>query len=214
MVNHNNVLSPISQDTIELFHEALQKVSYQLASPIEVLDMGCGSGILSLLAVKIFAFSEMRITATDILPEAIAITKINVEQNLRNLAGELVTIEATRSGDLFQPIGTRHFHLIMFNPPWVIARPKSRAEIAIYDEDQNTIQRFLSEASEYLNKNGHIILSYSDHSGAEAIEKLRIYFEKSNFEIENIYKRRIQSRQSRQKWETIFVFDIKNVEKG
>ena len=208
IIAHSNVLSPISQDTIALFQEALEKIGEKLPESIEILDMGCGCGVLSLLAAKVFSSRAVNITATDILPEAIATTKLNVERHLKNLAGDSVKIQTTNSGNLFEPIGDSRFDLIIFNVPWVTSRPRSRAEIATYDENQNTVRKFLLESPKHLNNNGHIALGYSDHSGIEALEKLEGFIKDSGLIVNNIYKNRIQSRQGKRKWETIIVHDL------
>jgi len=200
---HSNVLQPVSQDTVELFQESLRRIEQAVSMPgIEILDMGCGCGVLSLLAAKIFSGNDVRITATDILPEAIATTNINA----RRLAN--ASIQTTAGGDLFEPLGDRRFDLIIFNAPWVILRPRSRAEIAICDADQTTIRRFLNECIQHLEENGRVILGYSDHSGASALENLEGMIEEVGLEIKNILKRRIQTRSQKRKWETILAYEL------
>jgi methylase of polypeptide subunit release factors len=209
IIAHSNVLQPLSQDTIELFQEGLENVR-QTASvfregdtTIEILDMGCGCGCLSLLAAKVFADYDVRILATDILPEAIATTKLNVQHFME--AGE---IETTDSGDLFDPVGDRRFDLIIFNAPWVVSEPQSRAEMATHDAEQETVRRFLMESPDYLKEGGHIILGYSDHSGPTTLKSLESFIEDAGFKVEKISKRRTQSRRQKRKWETILVYDL------
>ncbi len=209
IIVHSNVLQPLSQDTIELFQEGLENVK-QTASlfregskSIEILDMGCGCGCLSMLAAEVFADYDVRILATDILPEAIATTKLNVQRLM-----ESGKIETTDSGDLFDPVGDRRFHLIIFNAPWVVSQPRSRAEMATHDADQNTVRRFLMESPDHLKEGGHIILGYSDHSGLTTLESLESFIEDASFKVENISRRRIQSRRQKRKWETIFLYDL------
>jgi len=219
IISHSNVLPPFSQDTIELFSEGLQKVKQtaSLFRGIEVLDMGCGCGVLSLLAAKVFADRNVRVVATDILPEAIATTKLNVERfvekgilftDSNRLAACSTVVETTHGGDLFEPVGDRRFDLIIFNAPWVVSRPRSRAEIAICDADQDIVRRFLIESPQHLKGEGHIILGYSDQSGPKALENLESIIREAGFKIGNIYKRRIQSRRQRRKWEMILVYDL------
>jgi methylase of polypeptide subunit release factors len=212
IITHSNVLAPFSQDTIELFQEALQeaKRTTGLSEEIQVLDMGCGCGWLSLLAARVFADHHVEVLATDILPEAIATTKINVQRfaDLDRLAVSPDVIRTTDSGDLFDPVGPRRFDIIIFNVPWVISRPRSRAEIAICDEDQNIVRRFLMDSPEHLKEGGRIILGYSDHSGAEALENLESLIRSAKFEIKSIFKRRVQSRRQKRKWETLLVYDL------
>ena len=209
IIAHSNVLQPLSQDTIELFQEGVENVG-QAASllregntSIEILDMGCGCGCLSLLAAKVFADYDVRILATDILPEAIATTKLNVQRLV-----EAGNIETTDSGDLFDPVRDGRFDLIIFNAPWVVSPPRSRAEMATHDADQNTVRRFLMESPDHLKKGGQIILGYSDHSGPTTLERLESFIEDAGLKVENVSKRRIQSRRQKRKWETILVYDL------
>jgi methylase of polypeptide subunit release factors len=219
MISHSNVLPPLSQDTIELFLRGLQKVeqAVSLSKKVEVLDMGCGCGCLSLLAAKVFAYHDAEVVATDILPEAIATTKLNVQRfiekgklfpNLDRLAARSTVVETTDSGDLFEPVGDRRFDLVIFNAPWVVSRPRSRAEIAICDADQNTVRRFLVGSPRHLKEHAHIILGYSDHSGPRVLENLESFIEDAGLRIEDVFKRRIQSRRQKRKWETILVYDL------
>jgi methylase of polypeptide subunit release factors len=213
IIAHSNVLPPLSQDTIELFLEGLQKVE-QAASlfGMEILDMGCGCGVLSLLAAKVFADHNVKVVATDILPEAVATTRINIERfidlNVNRLAACSTVIETTDSGDLFEPVGDRRFDLIIFNAPWVVSHPRSRAEISICDADQNTVRRFLIESPQHLKEQGHIILGYSDHSGLRAVENMEDMIGEAGLRTENVLRRRIQSRRQKRKWETMLVYDL------
>ena len=205
IVAHSNVLQPLSQDTVELFQESLQGIE-QAASlfkkSIEILDMGCGCGVLSLLAAKVFADHDVKVTATDILPEAIATTKINMN---RLAASTIATMDG---GDLFEPVAGRRFDLIIFNAPWVVSQPQSRAEIAICDADQKTVHRFLNECPQHLEQNGRVVLSYSDHSGPEALANLEGVIDEAGLETEKVFKRRVQTRSQKRKWETILVYEL------
>lgn len=55
-----------------------------------ILDVGCGSGILALAAAKLWP--DARVTATDILPEAVEATWRNAEHN--NLSGRIRTLRS------------------------------------------------------------------------------------------------------------------------
>ena len=218
MVAHSNVLPPLSNDTIELFLEGLRRIvqapslfgrAEKSASPtVEVLDMGCGCGCLSLLAAKVFTDCHVKVLATDILPEAIATTKLNIQRFVEAKTLPSGAVDTTSGGDLFEPIGGRRFDLIIFNAPWVVSRPRSRAEMATCDADQNTVRRFLTESQQHLKKEGHVILGYSDHSGPGTVENLEDMVGKAGLKMESVLKRRTQSRSKGRKWETILVYDL------
>lgn len=217
MMAHSNVLPP-KQGTVKLFLEALQKVE-QTASlfrkakgyislEMEVLDMGCGCGCLSLLAARTFADYDVRVVATDILPEAIATTKLNVRRFIELMKLPSGVVETTDSGDLFEPVGDRRFDLIIFNAPWMVSRPQSRAEIATSDADQNTIRRFLIESPRHLKEQGRIILGYSDHSGPKALGNLEEIIGRAGLKTGSILKRRIQPRRQKRNWQRLLVYDL------
>jgi methylase of polypeptide subunit release factors len=146
-----------------------------------------------------------------------ATTKLNVQRFIEKgklspksnrLAACSTVVETTDSGDIFEPVGDRCFDLIIFNAPWVVSRPRSRTEIAICDEDQDTVRRFLTESPQHLMERGHIILGYSDQSGPKARETLEGFIGDAGLRIESVLKRRIQSRRQKRKWETIMVYHL------
>ena len=61
-------------------------------------------------------------------------------------------------GDLFDTVSPlHHFDLVIFNAPWVVSRARNRAEIAIHDENQKILTRFLHRAPEYLRVDGRLL---------------------------------------------------------
>ena len=200
LVASENVLAPRSQETIECFQEAMQSVrnGNLLSKPI-VADIGCGSGCLTLLAHQ--EFGEAELYASDILPEAVATTKINVQRIIPN-AGN---VQVMPSGDLFDPFHAQQFNIIIFNAPWVVARVRNRSELAIHDEKQQTLERFFEQVPNYLKSEGSLLLGYADASGPKAIANLEAIIEKSGFICQNIYKRRVATHRSKRKWEHIQV---------
>jgi len=203
-----NVFPPNSQETIELFQTGLEYVKAGLPTELDALDMGCGSGCLALLASQVFADKRLKVVATDYLPEAVAATKINIHQRPRQGRVDSCehTINVTESGDLFEPIGDRRFDLIIFNAPWVVSPARNRAEMALHDEHQQTVKRFLLQTGEHLKNGGWVLLGYSNNSGNKAIENLEQTIREANLQIETIFKTRIRTRRAKRKWETIFVY--------
>ena len=66
LVAAENVLPPHSQETIELFQSGLQSVKPHLPHGATVLDMGCGCGCLTLLAVQEVGNLGVKIYASDL----------------------------------------------------------------------------------------------------------------------------------------------------
>ena len=201
LVASENVLAPRSQETIECFQEALQHVRRSDAST--VADIGCGSGCLTLLARQELG-EQAELYASDLLPEAVATTKLN----LQRLLADSDTVHVMPAGDLFDPFASHQFDVIIFNAPWVVARVRNRAELAIHDEKQETVKRFLAEVSNFLKPDGTVLLGYADASGPKAIENLETTIAEAGFKEEALFKRRVATHRSKRKWEQIRVYAL------
>ena len=198
LVASENVLAPRSQETIECFQEALQHVRRSDLSV--VADIGCGSGCLTLLARQELG-DQTEIYASDLLPEAVATTKLNIQRHLPNSDG----ITLMPAGDLFDPFSGHQFDVIIFNAPWVVARVRNRAELAIHDEKQRTVRRFFAQVSNFLKPDGTILLGYADASGPKAIKNLEAIIAEAGFTEDAVFKRRVATHRSKRKWEQIRV---------
>ena len=201
LVASENVLAPRSQETIECFQEALQHVRRSDAST--VADIGCGSGCLTLLARQELG-EQAELYASDLLPEAVATTKLN----LQRLLADSDTVHVMPAGDLFDPFASHQFDVIIFNAPWVVARVRNRAELAIHDEKQETVKRFFAEVSNFLKPDGTVLLGYADASGPKAIENLETTIAEAGFKEEALFKRRVATHRSKRKWEQIRVYAL------
>jgi len=196
IVASDNVLPPQSQETATLFRQGLEN----LPLPSGLLDLGCGSGLLSIMAARLFP--QAQIIATDIMPEATATTKINLQkQELQN------RVEVCQ-GDLFQNLKGQTFDVIIFNAPWVVARVRSRAEIPTNDEKQQTITCFFEQVDRHLAPQGHLLLGYADHSGENAINRLTDLINQAGYKIGQLYKARVVTHRSKKRRENIMVYDL------
>ncbi|MDD9975799.1 MAG: class I SAM-dependent methyltransferase [Candidatus Poribacteria bacterium] len=198
LVASENVLAPRSQETIECFQEALQFVRH--SNPATVVDIGCGSGCLTLLARQELGES-VELYASDLLPEAVATTKLN----LQRLLPDSDAVRVMPAGDLFDPFPSHQFDVIIFNAPWVVARVRNRAELAIHDEKQETLKRFFAQVSDFLKPDGTILLGYADASGPKAIDNLEGIIAEAGFREVALFKRRVATHRSKRKWEQIRV---------
>lgn len=207
--NHPDVLAPKSQKTIDLMCKAIQHTSDRLPKHPRVLDMGCGSGILSIATYQLLKSQSPQIVATDILKEAIATAKLNIRHLIDPVELEMNPILTTSGGDLFEPVQGELFDLIIFNAPWVVAPAKNRAELALNDGSQRTIQRFFDECSQHLSPNGRVIVGYADNSGPKAIEKLEMYLADAGLIIHQIFKDRIKTYRSKGAWQSIYAYVLR-----
>ena len=132
-----------------VFHPGLFFSSAVLATEIErrkpagrsVLDVGCGSGVLSLAAARAGAV----VTAVDINAEAIRVTACNAARNR-------LRIEALQS-DLFAALEHRRFDLVVVNPPYFAKDPADDAERAWFaGADLGYFERFFNDLGHHLSE--------------------------------------------------------------
>ena len=166
-----------------------------------VIDIGTGTGILAVFAAQMGAKS---VVASDININAVECAKNNI-----NISG-FNNIEVIHS-DLFSNIVNK-YDVIIFNAPWVMGSPKNLYELAIYDDNYALINRFIEQAPDYLDKNGVILLQYSDISqknGGGSLDNLYNALEKSGLYIADktsiLRRNRLYGMMER-----VYVFAIKN----
>jgi len=113
----------------------------------KALDMGCGSGILSLILAKFFK----KVVAVDINPFAIRCTILNAYLN-----GCRRRITAFTS-DLFSRIKGDNYDMIVFNTPYLInAKPYDSA----YSGSLKLIREFILNAKKIISLQGKILFTW------------------------------------------------------
>ena len=122
------------------------------------MDIGTGTGVLAALLAERGA---PRILATDSDPRAVACAR----ENMR-IAGMDDRVRVVRA-DLFPvpetaPEFPEKASLIVFNPPWIPAKPVTRRERAVYDPKSDVLHRFLSALPNRLEPGGEAWLLISD----------------------------------------------------
>ncbi|MDE0010072.1 MAG: class I SAM-dependent methyltransferase [Candidatus Poribacteria bacterium] len=202
LVASENVLAPRSQETVECFQEALAYIREH--SPTMIADIGCGSGCLTLLARQELG-EQAKVYASDLISEAVATTKLN----LQRLLPDSDAVHVMSPGDLFDPFSSHQFDAVIFNAPWVVARVRTRAELAIHDEKQETVKRFFAQVSDFLKPDGAVLLGYADASGPKAIESLERIIAEAGFREVALFKRRVATHRSKRKWEQIRVYVLR-----
>jgi release factor glutamine methyltransferase len=154
--------------------------SLEIAPRTDVLDMGCGCGLLAILAAKAGA----NVTAADINPTAVALTHKNASANG-------VTVKTLLS-DLFMNIAGK-FDLIIFNPPYL--PDKDIIGGSEMWSKRDTIERFISHVGAYLKLEGTVLLLVSSLTPLNDIASL---FKRNGFSAEVIAQRKVP-------WETLSV---------
>jgi ribosomal protein L3 glutamine methyltransferase len=129
------------------------------AEVASVLDLCTGSGCLAILAAR--HFPNAAIDAVDVSKDALAVAARNVSDH--GLDGRITL----HRGDLFTPLGSKRFDLIISNPPYVDAAgmaglpAECRAEPALaFDggaDGLDIIRRILGEAKAHLAPQGGLL---------------------------------------------------------
>lgn len=123
-----------------------------------VLEIGCGSGFLSILMAKMGA----HVTAVDINEEAVGITRINAKNNG-------VFVDCYQS-DLFSSIDGR-FDVIVFNPPYLPVQEDDKTYAGGLT-GREAIERFAAAAKAHLKPDGFILLVISSLTGEKEVIEL------------------------------------------
>lgn len=103
------------------------------------LELGCGSGIISLLASK----KEAKVTASDINQTALDFLEKNTTQNQLDVQ--------TVFSDLFQNLNGQTFDCIVINPPYYPREPKNVKEQAWFcGEDFEYFEKLFAQLPHFL----------------------------------------------------------------
>ncbi|MBI3034624.1 methyltransferase [Candidatus Woesearchaeota archaeon] len=128
----------------------------------KVLEIGTGSGLLSIEAAKMRGVSS--VTATDISSEALAAAKKS--------AGKIPKISFIHS-DLFDRIPLKKYKTIIFNPPY-LPQDRGISDRSIYGGKKGfeIIGQFLGKCNSYLSRDGKILLVFSSLTNKGRVDGL------------------------------------------
>lgn len=157
------------EEDSELMAEAIEQLQIKNK---KVLEVGCGSGFLSILMSHMGAVVD----AVDKNPKALEATRQNSDGSIRCF-----------QSDLFSNV-RGWYDLIIFNPPYL---PDESDDIRYSGglSGRNTIDKFISQAKDFLNKNGFILLLISSLTDEKEVLDL---FKKYNFKTEIVKRKKIQ----------------------
>lgn len=158
---------PETETLIEQCLKALAKTS----SPVQILDLGTGSGILSIILAK--EISQSHVTAIENSTEALEVARKNAA---RHAVTDRVCFVA---GDLMKVDWQGPYHLIVSNPPYIESENLSKCmpEVRQYEpaqaldggRDGLDYYRFIiSMAWKRLEENGWLVLEIG-HTQAPAV---------------------------------------------
>lgn len=130
-----------------------------------VLELGAGSGIISLFA----ASRGAKVTATDINPAAVKNIRANAAANHL----DLTILES----DLFEKITNSNFDLIIIAPPYYPKDPANYAEMAWYcGQNFEYFQRLFQYLPGYCHDSNQILMILSEDCNIQHIKEIASKF--------------------------------------
>jgi ribosomal protein L3 glutamine methyltransferase len=134
-----------------------------------ILEIGTGSGCIAIALAR--AFPDSRVVAGDLMADALAVARINLERHAMEDRVELV------QSDLYERVEGR-FDLIVSNPPYVPLEEvaglpgeythEPGIALASGDDGLDTSRRILQDAARYLTDGGTLALEVG--TGAALLE--------------------------------------------
>jgi len=133
-----------------------------------ILDLCCGSGCIGIAAAV--AFDWAYVDLVDISPAAIAVAEENIQRH--QLDDRVNAIES----DLFQNVPSRHYDVIVSNPPYVDAEDMAELPdeylhepelgLAAGDDGLDLVIPLLQQAREYLTDQGILVVEVGNSQQA------------------------------------------------
>jgi release factor glutamine methyltransferase len=143
---------------------------------INVLELGCGSGLLSLVAAKKGAL----VTATDINPKAVSNTKYNATINK-------LPVKVFYS-DLFTALSGERFDMVLINPPYYPKTPQTDYEHAWFcGERFDYFEKLFPQIKARAQQENHYMI-LSDTCDIQSIRQIA---EKNVVRLEEEHKEKI-----------------------
>lgn len=154
------VFPPFITFSTKLLLEFLETLSLKEK---KVLELGCGCGIISILAAK----KEAIVTATDINTNAL-------EALEKNALNNNVSIEIIKS-DLFENIQDKTFDFIVINPPYYPKNPNTIAEKAWFcGENFDYFENLFFQLPDFITSENSIFMILSEDCELEKIKAIAL----------------------------------------
>lgn len=148
----------------------------------DVLDLGCGSGVLSLILATADQGSggtQVRVTGTDISQRALAFAELgrsSVQRGVEKPENSHANVEWLQ-GNWFEPVYGRKFDLIVSNPPFVMAPPQREGSTTYREsglELDGASALVVSQTPQYLTPGGraHVLAGWALTEGESAAQRV------------------------------------------
>jgi release factor glutamine methyltransferase len=126
-----------------------------------VLELGCGTGFVSVLAAQ----KGANVLATDINPKALENTKLNAQLNKVNLQ--------SLKSDLFDDIQNQRFDYIVINPPYYPKDPTTTAEKAWFcGAEFQYFEKLFQQLPNYFNGSSNVFMILSEDCELDRIQEI------------------------------------------
>ncbi|MGV7217559.1 methyltransferase [Bradyrhizobium sp. UFLA05-112] len=137
---------------------------WRIENDATVLDLGCGSGVLGLAALRAGAG---RLVALDINPQAVRTTEINIER--LGYAGKA----DVRHSDTYSALQSgEKFDVILFAAPYWNREARDDLERSCFDQDHQVMAAVLAGAHLRLNDKGVMYVLFSDQGDVGRVVNL------------------------------------------
>lgn len=182
----------------EVFHPKLffsTNYFYSFINSLELnkkkfLELGCGSGVLSMLALR----KGAEVTALDINEKAVENTRVNFSQNFDSDEKYSIILS-----DLFENLPVQHFDVIAINPPYYFKEVISPSQFAWYcGENGEYFQNLFSKLHNYINSTTHVYMILEENCEMDRIQEIAL---KNKLHFILVEEKKI-------KWERNYIFRI------
>ena len=134
---------------------------------LDILDLGCGSGIIGILTAKLHQNQINSVLCIDNQEEAIDRTKINIRKN--GMISSKITV---KKSDMFNELSTNQkYDIIAFNPPFKPESETNRSIDTCRHKGGEYAILFCETVIQYLNPKGIAILTIADYAADIEIEE-------------------------------------------
>jgi release factor glutamine methyltransferase len=157
----------------------------------ECLELGCGSGLLTLLMLR----KNGNVTAIDIQDLAIQNTLLNFEKNKSQFYSSLTLVKS----DLFDNLPITKFDFVIINPPYFFADVATESENAWYcGEHGEYFEKLFLQLKFYTHSNSDVYMVLAENCDLTRIEKIA---NKHECRVEKIHQKKIW-------WEVNYIFKL------